>query len=117
MSHGYKRSKRVGEQLMREVSNMISVGEVKDPRISSVVITNFYLSDDMGYLKLYFTKISEDFDIKTIEGCLNSASGYIRKKIGDKLRLKKMPKIVFEFDSVLEKGYKIDELIREVKDE
>ncbi|MGI9535009.1 MAG: 30S ribosome-binding factor RbfA [Thermodesulfobacteriota bacterium] len=117
MSHGYKRSKRVGEQLMREVSNMISIGEIKDPRLSSVVITNFYLSDDMGYLKLYFTKLSEDLDNTTIEKGLNNASGYIRKKIGDKLRLKKLPKIEFEFDSVLENGYKVDDLIREFKGE
>ena len=117
MGHGYKRSKRVGEQLMREVSNMISIGEIKDPRISSVVITNFYLSDDMGYLKLYFTKLSDDYDNESAEKGLNSASGFIRKKIGDKLRLKKLPKIVFEYDKVLEDGYKVDDLIREVKGE
>ena len=117
MGHSYKRSKRVGEQLMREVSNMISIGEIKDPRISSVVITNFYLSDDMGILRLYFTKLSDEFDNKTIEKSLNSASGFIRKKIGDKLRLKKLPKIVFEYDEVLESGYKIDDIIREVKGE
>ena len=117
MSHGYKRSKRVGEQLMREVSGMISRGDIKDPRISSVVITNFYLSDDMGYLKLYFTKLSDETENSTIEKVLNSASGFIRKDIGNKLRLKKMPKIEFEFDSVLEEGYKIDDLIRGVKGE
>ena len=102
---------------MREVSNMIATGEIKDPRLSSVVITNFYLSDDMGYLKLYFTKLSKDIDNSTLEKGLNSASGYIRKRIGEKLRLKKLPNVEFEFDSVLENGYKIDDLIREVKGE
>ncbi|MGI9553750.1 MAG: 30S ribosome-binding factor RbfA [Thermodesulfobacteriota bacterium] len=117
MGHSYKRSKRVGEQLMREVSNMISSGEIKDPRISSVVITNFYLSDDMGYLRLYYALLSENTENKTVEEGLQIASGFIRKKIGDKLRLKKLPKIEFEFDKVLENGYKVDDLIREVKGE
>ena len=102
---------------MREVSNMISTGEIKDPRLSSVVITNFHLSDDMGYLKLYFTKLSDEYDDIAVEEGLNSASGFIRKQIGNKLRLKKLPKINFEYDKVLEKGYKVDDLIREVKGE
>ena len=117
MGHSYKRSKRVGEQLMREVSNMISVGEIKDPRINSVVITSFYLSNDMGFLKLYFTKLSKEYDNEAIESGLKSASGFIRKRIGDKLRLKKSPRIEFEYDQVLENGYKIDDLIKEVKGE
>jgi len=102
---------------MREVSGMISRGDIKDPRISSVVITNFYLSDDMGYLKLYFTKLSDESENSEIEKVLNSASGFIRKVIGNRMRLKKLPKIEFEYDTVLEKGYKVDELIRSVKGE
>ena len=117
MGHSYKRSERVGEQLMREVSNMISVGQIRDPRVSSVVITNFYLSDDMGYLKLYFTGLSGDFDNNSVKQGLNNATGFIRKKIGNKIRLKKLPKIEFEYDTVLENGYKIDDLIREMKSE
>ena len=89
---------------MREVSNMISTGEIKDPRLSSVVITNFQLSDDMGYLKLYFTKLSDEYEDLDVEKGLNSASGFIRKQIGNKLRLKKLPKIEFEYDKVLENG-------------
>ena len=100
---------------MREISDMISRGEIKDPRIKEAVITNFYLSDDMGFLRLYFTRLSDKEDIENITKGLNSAAGFIRKKVGDSLRLKKLPKIEFQYDEVLEQGYKIDELIREVK--
>ncbi len=112
--HSYKRSRRVGEQLMREVSNMITLGEIKDPRVRPVVITNFSLSDDMGYLKLYFTNLSDDLDSNSVEECLNAAAGFIRKKVGDKVRLKKLPKIEFAYDTVLESGYKVDDIIREI---
>lgn len=117
MGHGYKRSKRVGEQILKEVSDMLSKSEIKDPRLESVVLTNFYISDDMGFLKLYFTRISKDEEIEKIKEGLKSANSFIRKKISERLSLKKTPKIVFEFDSVLEKGYKIDELLKELKSE
>ncbi len=114
MGYSYKRSKQVGEQIMHEVSNMITVGEIRDPRVSSVVITNFHLSDDMGYLKLYFMIVSENFDRGNVKEGLTSATGFIRKKLGSRVRLKKLPAIEFEYDSVLENGYKVDDLIKEV---
>jgi len=117
MRHSYKRSKRVGEQLLKEISAMITKSEIKDPRLESVVLTNFHISDDMGYLKLYFTKMNEDADLDKIKEGLNSASSFIRKKVSQKLSMKKTPKIEFEFDSVLEKGYKIDQILRDLDSE
>jgi len=114
MGYGYKRSKQVGEQIMHEVSNMITVGEIRDPRVSSVVITNFHLTDDMGYLKLYFMTISESLDISSVKQGLASATKFIRQKLGSRVRLKKLPKIEFEYDKVLENAYKVDGLIKEV---
>lgn len=117
MGYSYKRSKRVGEQIMKEISYMIAKSEIKDPRLESVVLTNFNLSDDMGYLKLYFTKLNEDADIDEIKKGLTSATSFIRKKVSAKLSMKKTPKIEFEFDSVLENGYKIDEILRDLDNE
>ena len=113
MGHSYKRSRRVGEQILKETSSMIINGEVNDPRIQSVVLTGFHLSDDMGYLKLYYTNLTESADVEEIQKGLNGATGFIRKKIAGKLSLKKFPKIEFEYDKVLEKGYKVDDLIKE----
>jgi len=117
MGFNYKRSKKVGEQILKEISLMIAKSEIKDPRLESVVLTSFHISDDMGYLKLYFTKMNEDADLDEINKGLNSASSYIRKKVSQKLNMKKTPKIEFEFDSVLENGYKIDQILRDLDSE
>ena len=117
MGYSYKRSKRVGEQLLKEISGMIARSEIKDPRLESVVLTNYQISDDMGYLKLFFTKMDEDADLDEIKNGLRSATSFIRKKVAQKLSMKKTPKIEFEFDSVLEKGYKIDQLLRDLNSE
>ena len=117
MGFSYKRSKRVGEQIIREVSDMLTKSEIRDPRLKSVALTNFSISDDMGYLKLYFTKLDEKADIDEIKKGLDSAGSYIRKKVAQNLRMKKTPKIEFEFDTVLENGYRIDELLRDIDSE
>jgi len=46
MGFSYKRSKRVGEQILKEISVMIAKSEIKDPRLESVVLTSFHISDD-----------------------------------------------------------------------
>ena len=117
MGFSYKRSSRVGDLIFKEVSSMITRGEVKDPRVSSVALTNIYLSDDMGFARIYYTSLDSEIDVKEIQKGLESSTGFIKKTLSKRLKLKKFPKLEFEFDTVLEKGYRVDELIREVSDE
>lgn len=114
MGFSYKRSTRVGDLILKEISNMITKGEIKDPRVSSVVLTNVYLSADMGFARFYFTTLTPELDINEVSEGLKSSTGFIRKKLSKRLRLKKIPKVEFEFDTVLEKGYKVDGLIKEI---
>ena len=117
MGTGFKRSARVKDLIQQEISRMIVTGEIKDPRISDVAITGIYLSDDLGYARLYFVPLIKESDINEINKGFESSSGYIRKKLAQKLSMKKTPKLVFEHDSTLENSYRIDEIIKGVSSE
>ncbi len=117
MSHSYKRSARISDLLIKEISEMLVRGKIKDPRVSSVSITAVRVTDDMGYAKVFFTSFDEGSDTKEMLEGLRNATGYIKSALSKKLRIKKIPNIEFEYDGLVEKRARIDELIRSVSDE
>ena len=117
MSHSYKRSARISDLLIREISEMLVRGKIKDPRVSSVSITAVRVTDDMGYAKVFFTSFDESSDTGEMLEGLRNATGYIRTTLSKRLRIKKIPNIEFEYDGLVEKRARIDELIRNVSDE
>lgn len=117
MPHGYKRSARISDLIVREISEMLLRGEIKDPRVSAATITAARVSDDMSHAKVFFTSFSEGPDAEEmLEGFAN-AGGYIKRVLGKRFRMKKIPRIEFEYDGLVEKRARIDRLIRSVSDE
>lgn len=114
---GSKRSLRVGDVILKEISEMFIKGDVRDPRIEAVVLTGIKLTDDLGFARVYFTVIGDEIDRgKILEG-LQSASSYIRRELSRRLRLRRIPDLKFEFDEVLQEGYRVDELLRKTRGE
>ncbi|MBI4228295.1 MAG: 30S ribosome-binding factor RbfA [Deltaproteobacteria bacterium] len=114
---GSKRSLRVGDMILKEISEMLIRGDIRDPRINSVIPTGIKLTDDLGFARVYFTVIDKDIDkVKIMEG-LQSASGYIRRELSRRFRIKRIPDLKFEFDETLQEGYRVDELLRKNKRE
>lgn len=110
----YKRSEKVGEAVHEIVSELIVKG-LKDPRIGFVTVTGVKMTDDMHYATVYFTVMGDDAARKGTEEGLNSAKGFIRREMGKKLRMRTVPEIIFKYDTSLDKGNRIDELLREIK--
>jgi ribosome-binding factor A len=117
LEKGYSRVARVGDLIMEEVSRMILKGEIKDPRVSSVVITGVKVTKDMGVARLFFTTMTPEQNREEAMRGLRSAKGFIRKELSKRLRMKKVPDVAFEIDTSLEVGYRVDELLRKVKGE
>ncbi|MBI5048270.1 MAG: 30S ribosome-binding factor RbfA [Deltaproteobacteria bacterium] len=109
----YNRSERVGEEIRKEIATML-FGEIHDPRIGFVTITKVMLSKDLRQAKVYFSMIgSGEEKEKTMEG-LKSASGYIKRELGKRLKLRCMPELTFKFDDSLEYASRIEGIIKEI---
>ena len=112
-----RRSARLGELIREEVSRMISRGEVKDPRIGFVTITAARMSEDLQLCRLYVSALGTDEQKElTIRG-LDRASGYVRSVLAKRLRIKRMPQIVFVRDDSLERAQRVDELLDSLQSE
>ncbi len=93
---GGVRPERVQEAIRQEVSKIIQY-ELKDPRLGFTTITEVNLTKDLRFAKIYFT-VLEDNKKKSTLAALNSAKGYIKSLIGERLMLRFTPEIAFELD-------------------
>ena len=108
------RSDRVAERIKIEVSDILR-REVDDPRIGFVTITAVKVSQDLKTARVFFSVLGSDEKKKgAIEGIL-SARNFIKIKLCSKLKIRTMPEVYFEFDSVLEKANRLWSLMHNAK--
>ena len=101
---------------MRGEISEILLKDLKDPRIGFVTITKVAVSDDLRQAKVYYSVFGGEKEKGDSFQGLESATGYIKRELGRRMRLKYMPEITFLFDDSLEYGAHIEELLRDVKD-
>jgi ribosome-binding factor A len=107
------RQKRLGELLKKEISDMLTRG-IKDPRIGFVSITSIEVSGDLRHAKVFVSVYGSEQERKSTVAGLKSAAGYIRKELGQRLRVRRVPEISIIYDESLERGSRILELIDSV---
>jgi len=104
----------VGDQIRQEISDML-LRELKDPRIGFVTITKVAVSDDLRQAKVYYSVFGGEQEKEDSLQGLESATGYIKRELGRRMRLKYMPDITFFFDDSLEYGARIEKLLQTAK--
>jgi len=111
-----KRAVRVGDQILKEIA-LLLLQRVKDPRIQGVTITGIRLSNNLKMARVYYSVIGEKNQIKMAQAGLDSAKGFIKREIGLRMKLRYVPEILFQHDSSLESGSRMDRLIEEMRKE
>lgn len=109
-----KRAVRVGDQILKEIAELL-VTKVKDPRVKATTLTGIHLSDDLKHARVYYSVMGDEEDILRTQAGLDSAKGFIKRKIGLRMDLRYVPDIVFEHDLSLEKGNKMERLFEKIK--
>lgn len=110
------RMEKVNELIKREISNMILFGDINDPRVSLVTIMNVDVSKDLHYARVKFSVLKDDPKlIKNATEGLESCRGFIRKLIGQRMKLRYTPEIHFYFDKGIQYAAQIDMTLAEIK--
>ena len=113
---GSKRSVRVGENIMREVA-LLLLEKVNDPRVRDVTVTDVQLSDDLKQAKVFYSVLGDKDMAHKAQTGLDSAKGFIKHQIGQRLELRYMPEIRFVYDPSLEFGSKMNKLFEKIHTE
>ncbi|KPB04405.1 MULTISPECIES: 30S ribosome-binding factor RbfA [Bacillaceae] len=107
------RSNRVGEQMKKELSDIIG-RKIKDPRVGFVTVTDVQVTGDLQQAKVFISVLGDDEKRQDTLIGLAKAKGFIRSEIGRRIRLRKTPELFFEFDESIAYGNHIESLIHEL---
>ena len=108
------RIEKLQELIKQEMSKML-LTDLKDPRIGFVTVTDVEMTGDLREAKIYVSIMGGADEVKnSLEG-LNSALGFIRREIGQRIRLRFTPEISFALDTSLDYGDHIQKLLLQVE--
>jgi ribosome-binding factor A len=110
-----RRPQRVAEQIREEVSQII-LGEMRDPRIGLVTVTDVKLSPDLRHARVFVGILGSDEQVADSLAALKSGAGFIRRELGSALRLRHTPELHFVYDETTKTAARIDELLKEESD-
>jgi len=110
------RCDRVAEAIKKEASLIIH-DELNDPRLGFVTVTKVEVTEDLRYAKIFFSVLGKDQDYKKTQEALDSAVGFIRRLIAQRINLRLAPEIIFKEDRSVEYSIKIEEVLNEIKEQ
>jgi ribosome-binding factor A len=110
----YKRSERVADLVREEVADLIMY-KLKDPRIGFVTVTGVEMTADLKLARVFVSVMKEEEREVTLD-ILNSSKNFIRSNLSKRLRMKFIPAIEFRLDTSIEYGFKIDRLLKEIRE-
>ncbi|GAP98598.1 30S ribosome-binding factor RbfA [Leptolyngbya sp. NIES-2104] len=113
-----RRQARVAESIRREVSQMLLNG-IKDDRVGTgmVSVTDVDVSGDLQHAKIFVSIYGDDAAKAETMAGLKSATGYVRSELGQRIRLRRTPEVIFIEDNSLERGDKVLGLINRLSQE
>lgn len=109
----FKRTDRVSS-LVRQVLGELLTFEIKDPRVQSVVVTDVEVTGDLREARIYVAHPGDDDEAEAQMRGLNKASGWLRRQLGQRIRLRVTPSLDFRFDESLAYGARIESKLREL---
>jgi ribosome-binding factor A len=109
----FKRADRVADLLKIEIADLL-LKQVRDPRIGSVTITGVKVTDDLRTAKVFFVEMGKDACSADLQAGLSKATGFLRRELGRRLQLRRVPEIMFVYDPSFAYGNRIDTLLKEI---
>ena len=117
MAQEYSSTQRVADQIQRELASLIQ-REVKDPRVGMATVSAVEVSRDLSHAKVFVTIFNGSEDeqeiIESVKA-LNSASGFLRSQLGQRMKLRIVPTLRFHYDDSLSRGNYLSNLIDQAR--
>jgi ribosome-binding factor A len=111
-----ERPDRVGDQVRVELADLLA-REVHDPGIGFLTIIRVKLTADLQQARVYYTTMGDEKARKDSQRALERATPFLRRQLGRRLRLRRVPDLQFFFDESIERGDRIERILQELQEE
>lgn len=110
------RAVRLGEQIREELSELLA-REVRDPGIGFVTLTRVRVTEDLLQARVYYTALGDAEERKRTARALTRALPFLRRALGERLSLRRVPELSFRFDESVGHQARVEELLEEIRRE
>jgi ribosome-binding factor A len=107
------RASRVGDQIRAELADLLA-REVHDPGIGFLTITRVAVTPDLQQARVFYTTMGDEKARKESRRALDRAAPFLRRQIGRRLRLKRVPELDFFFDESIERHDRIERILQDL---
>src|SRR4029450_8227128 len=112
MAQGH-RPDRVGALSREELSALLTRGAVHDPGIGFITLTRVKVSPDLQLARVFYTQLGDDKAKQETVKALARVTPFLRREIGKRMRLRRVPEVRFEFDEGVENQDRIERILLE----
>lgn len=110
------RGARLGDQIRAELA-LILQRSARDPALRLITITHVRLTRDLQSARVFYTSLNDDADPRQTAQGLRRAAPYLRGQLAQRIRLRHVPGLTFEYDESLEREQRVAEMLESLRDE
>ncbi len=111
-----RRILRLNEQIREELAELLR-REIRDPRLGGLIsITDVETTADLAVSRVYVSVLGSDEETAKALRALRHASGYLRRELGDRVRVRRLPTLDFRLDPSIARGARVMQLLREINE-
>ena len=100
---------------IRQILSVLILREVSDPRLQGLTVTDVEIDSELMYARIYVNALGEEERMPEIMGALKQAKGFLRREVGKRLSLRRVPDMGFYWDESLDRGARMDMLLNQLE--
>ena len=104
------------DEAIRQVIGDAMAGELKDPRVGFVTVTDVRTSADLSHARVYVSVLGDEQQRRASLQGLRSAHGFLQRQLAAELHLKRTPTLEFSYDDTTDRALRVDALLAEIED-
>ena len=109
------RPERVGQMMRREIADILE-HRLRDPRLGSMLsISDVEVTQDLTFARVYVSTLQAGDERERVLETLKAAAGFARHELRPRLGLREVPEVRFVFDESIERGARVDEILRKIE--
>ena len=110
----FSRVDRLQSQMVREIAAVMAE-DLKDSIPHMLTFTRIEISRDLKYAKVFFSVLGEEGAVEESLNFLKRHNGVIRRMLGNRIRIRRIPELSFIYDSSTDHVLRVDQLLKESK--
>jgi ribosome-binding factor A len=105
------RLQRIDDRIRQELSEMLVMGEIHDPRLTGANVTDVKVDRELAYAEVYVSAVEGAERAEEILAGMESARGFIRKALAERIELRVFPRLRFHWDPTPERADRIERIL------